>query len=65
MKLILEFDAIEEKELYEDALNSSKYRGIIDDILLWLRNKRKHMDLETVTIKEIEDLIRNELNEKN
>ena len=61
MKLTLEFDAIEEKEEYENAINGTKYKAFIDDLRNWLRNKRKYEDAETVKIDDLETWIYGEL----
>lgn len=44
-KIILEFDLYEDREAYEDALNGSKYRGILQEFDNYLRGRLKYEEL--------------------
>jgi hypothetical protein len=41
MKATLEFDLDHERDEYTSAINGWRYKGVIDDLLDWLRNKEK------------------------
>lgn len=63
MKVILEFDGVEEQEQYNNALNGWKYRAIIYDITQMIRSKDKYMNEETISLDELRLYIADKTNE--
>jgi hypothetical protein len=57
-RVYLAFDAVTEKDDYEFALNGWKYKNVIDELDLYLRNKWKYQDENTITIEECRNKIR-------
>lgn len=53
MKVILEFDGIEEQEEYQNALNGWKYRAVVNDIREMIRSKEKYTEEETISLDEL------------
>lgn len=65
MKATLEFDMIEEREQFNDAVNGTAYSSVVDELFKWLRNLDKYSDRETVLIEEVEDKLRELLRDEN
>jgi hypothetical protein len=63
MKVILEFDGIEEQEAYNNALNGTKYRSLLYDITRMIRSKEKYLDEDTITLDELRQFIFDKANE--
>ena len=63
MKVILEFDGVEEQEQYNNALNGWRYRAIIYDITQMIRSKDKYTDEESISLDELKLYIDDKLNE--
>lgn len=63
MKVILEFDGVEEQEQYNNALNGWRYRAILYDIKEMIRSKEKYLDEDTITLDELRLYIADKTNE--
>jgi hypothetical protein len=63
MKVILEFNGIEEQEEYQNALNGSRYRAILIDIKDMIRSKDKYTDEESISLDELRLYIADKSNE--
>jgi hypothetical protein len=63
MKVILEFDGIEEQEQYNNALNGWRYRAILYDITQMIRSKDKYTDEESISLDELRLYIADKTNE--
>jgi hypothetical protein len=63
MKVILEFNGIEEQEEYQNALNGSRYRAILYDITQMIRSKDKYTDEESISLDELRLYIADKSNE--
>jgi hypothetical protein len=53
MKVILEFDGIEEQVEYQNAIDGWKYRSILTDIKQMIRSKEKHTEEQTISLDEL------------
>jgi len=63
MKVILEFDGLEEQEEYQNALNGWKYRAIVNDIRQMVRSKEKYTEEETISLDELRQYLVDKLSE--
>jgi hypothetical protein len=63
MKVILEFDGIEEQEQYYNALNGWRYRAILHDIKEMIRSKDKYLDEESISLDELRQYLVDKLSE--
>jgi hypothetical protein len=63
MKVILEFNGIEEQEEYQNALNGWRYRAILHDIKQMIRSKDKYTDEESISLDELRLYIADKSNE--
>jgi hypothetical protein len=63
MKVILEFNGIEEQEDYHNALNGWRYRAILHDIKEMIRSKDKYTDEESISLDELRLYIADKSNE--
>jgi hypothetical protein len=63
MKVILEFDGLEEQEEYQNALNGWKYRAIVNDIRQMIRSKEKYTEEETISLDELRQYLVDKLSE--
>ncbi len=63
MKIIIEFDGIEEQEEYRTALDGWKYKLILNDIREMIRSKEKYLDEETISLDELRLFISDKLSE--
>lgn len=64
MKAKLIFQLPEEQDEYNDAINGTKYRVILDELRNFLRTKRKYENQESIKIEELQDFIYKELNDE-
>ena len=63
MKVILEFNGVEEQEDYHNALNGWRYRAILHDIKEMIRSKDKYTDEESISLDELRLYIADKSNE--
>jgi hypothetical protein len=63
VKIIIEFDGIEEQEEYRTALDGWKYKLILNDIREMIRSKEKYLDEETISLDELRLFISDKLSE--
>jgi hypothetical protein len=63
MKVILEFNGIEEQEEYQNAINGWRYRAILNDIKDMIRSKDKYTDEESISLDELRLYIADKSNE--
>ena len=63
MKVILEFNGLEEQEEYQNALNGWKYRAIVNDIRQMIRSKEKYTEEETISLVELRQYLVDKLDE--
>jgi hypothetical protein len=63
MKVILEFDGLEEQEEYQNALNGWKYRAIVNDIRQMIRSKEKYTEEGTISLVELRQYLVDKLDE--
>jgi hypothetical protein len=63
MKVILEFNGIEEQEEYQNALNGWRYRAIVNDIRQMIRSKEKYTEEETISLVELRQYLVDKLDE--
>jgi hypothetical protein len=63
MKVILEFNGIEEQEEYQNALNGWRYKAILHDIKQMIRSKEKYTDEESISLDELRLYIADKSNE--
>jgi hypothetical protein len=63
MKVILEFDGIEEQEEYRTALDGWKYRAVLIDLKEMIRSKDKYTDEESISLDELRLYIADKANE--
>lgn len=63
MKVVLEFDGIEEQEQYKDAINGWRYRAMLYDITQMIRSKDKYLDEDTITLDELRQFIADKASE--
>jgi len=63
MKVILEFNGIEEQEEYQNALNGWRYRAVLYDITQMIRSKDKYTDEESISLDELRLYIADKVNE--
>lgn len=62
-KIMLEFDLYEDREAYEDALNGTKYRAILQEFDNYLRGRLKYEELPEL-IQEALQAARSKLHEE-
>ena len=53
MKVILEFDGDQEKKEYQNALNGSNYKKIIDDIIQMAHSKKTYLNQQSINVDEL------------
>jgi hypothetical protein len=63
VKVILEFNGLEEQEEYQNALNGWKYRAIVNDIRQMIRSKEKYTEEETISLVELRQYLVDKLDE--
>jgi hypothetical protein len=63
MKVILEFDGVEEQEQYRTALDGWKYQAILNDIRQMIRSKEKYTDEESISLDELRQYLVDKLSE--
>jgi len=63
VKVILEFNGLEEQEEYQNALNGWKYRAIVNDIRQMIRSKEKYTEEETISLVELRQYLVDKLSE--
>jgi hypothetical protein len=64
MKAILEFNLPEDLESHNMALNGVKYNGVIESVIVHIRQKLKYIELtskESDLLRDIQNLIREEM----
>jgi hypothetical protein len=64
MKAILEFNLPEDSESHNAALNGVKYNGVIESVIVHIRQKLKYIELtstESDLLRDIQNLIREEM----
>lgn len=64
MKAILEFDLPEETDLYQYAINGSRYLYVLQELDNELRSLIKYENKEVISIEKVRDLIRTLLDER-
>lgn len=63
-KVTLEFDLYEEQEAYNDALNGSKYLGVLQEFDNYLRGRLKYEEELPEAIREALEAARSRLHEE-
>lgn len=58
MKVILEFDLPEETDLYQHAMNGTRYLYVLQELDNELRSLVKYENKEVISIEKVRDLIR-------
>lgn len=63
MKIVIEFDGIEEQEEYRTALDGWKYKAVLYDIKQMIRSKDKYTDEESISLDELRQYLVDKLSE--
>lgn len=63
MKVILEFDGIEEQDEYQNAIDGWKYKSILNDIRQMIRSKEKFTEEDKISLDELRLFIADKAND--
>lgn len=63
MKVILEFNGLEEIEEYQNAINGWKYKSILNDIREMIRSKEKYTEEGSISLPELRQYLFDKLDE--